>query len=101
MDIVREKIELPILQAFGYDDVHCSISRGLDALQTAIYRYPDEPELKQPFWIKYNRARDGNLHKGSKAPNPIVYSLNNLTPERLYSETNPSQTTIILAGSIT
>mmetsp|Transcript_7191 Transcript_7191/g.8111 ORF Transcript_7191/g.8111 Transcript_7191/m.8111 type:complete len:248 (-) Transcript_7191:376-1119(-) len=65
-------IQTKVLSEFGYDDVNI--------LRTALSLYPNDQALTNEirelaFWMKYNRAKQGNLNVGDVVPDLVLSDL--------------------------
>jgi hypothetical protein len=73
------------------------IERGLWLLRTAHQRFPDLRHLS--LYVKFNRARLGDLRLGDDAPNPLVKTLDGV-PRKLLLEEDAGNV-VVVAGSYT
>jgi len=75
---------------FGYQDVN--------ALRTALHRFPNEPSVKEAFYVKHNKATQGLINQGQ-----CIRDVNLFTPEglptTLFSQISAGQPLVLLAGS--
>lgn len=98
MDVVKEMIQLPVVRAFGYKGAVAE-ELALDCMLNARHTYPDDPDFKElPFYIKFNRAKDGDLREGEAAPCVEMCRLADGARVPLYEQ---GKVTVLYAGSIT
>lgn len=72
MPLIEPLVQIPIVKGFGYDNV----PRTVMILQTAAQRWPHDDDFKTiPFWVRANRARNGDLEEGSLVPVMKVHPL--------------------------
>jgi hypothetical protein len=90
MDII-EQLQRQVVQEFGFHD----LERGLLVLRTASQVYDLE---RPPFYVTFNRAREGNLKVGDLAPNPMVYKIDQ-NQCKLYQESD-QRIQFIFAGAV-
>jgi len=91
---VTEEVQKQVIEEFGYLN---SLENALYCLRSAAVLYPDDPEFKEiPLYVKYNRARDGSLKEGDRAPNTSPVALDGTSCELL----DKSKPTVLIAGSI-
>lgn len=99
MDVVKDMIQLPVTRAYGYKGAVAE-EMALDCMLNARHLFPDDPDFVEiPFYVKYNRARDGPLVVGQTAPQVEVVPLDDVTKRvPLY---DLGKVTVLFAGSIT
>ncbi|UJR12545.1 hypothetical protein I4U23_016721 [Adineta vaga] len=52
---VHDLIQQHVVEFFGYHDVN--------ALRTAVYRFPDDPAIKSAFYVKHNKITQGLINQ--------------------------------------
>jgi hypothetical protein len=55
-----EALQLEVVREFGYND--------LNILQSAQSRFPDDPDIRNTFYVKFNRCSDSGLAVGQALP---------------------------------
>lgn len=67
-----ENAQLKALREFGfYGDKNEAL--GLRLLRSAATLYPNEPQIKDTFYVKYNRSEEGSLQAGDICPDvPMI-----------------------------
>ena len=92
LDVVDE-LQRSIVKEFKFDD----IEYGLNVLRSASREYDLE---RLPNYIKFNRAKKGNLIIGSDAPNPTVLKCDDLESVNLY-DVEDKRIQFVFAGALT
>jgi hypothetical protein len=90
--MVLDYIQQHVVEYFGYSHVN--------ALRTAISRFPDDPVIKEAFYVKHNKITQGLVNQGQCAQDIKLFTLNG-QPTTLFSQMNPDQPLVIFAGSTT
>lgn len=88
---VAEKVQEQVILQFTTSKFRPSL---LD-LRLAALRHPEIA-----FWVKYNRARRGDLQVGDTAPNVSVLKAVDGTPANLLDNIGDEDITVIVAGSL-
>jgi hypothetical protein len=71
--IVTEGLQLQTVQEFGFrGSKHERL--GLQLLQSASNMYPDHPQIKDTFYVKFNRCEPGNLIVGQECPDVPLFT---------------------------
>jgi len=65
--VVTEGLQLRAVHEFGFIGKQKE-QLGLTLLQSASNMYPDHPQIKDTFYVKFNRCEPGNLHVGQDCP---------------------------------
>ncbi|CAF3101163.1 unnamed protein product [Rotaria sp. Silwood2] len=89
---VHDLIQQHVVEYFGYQDVN--------ALRTALHRFPDDPIVKEAFYVKYNKISQGVVQQGQCARDINLYTIDGQSTN-LFSQILAGQPLIILAGSTT
>ena len=111
--VVHNFIQQHVVKHFGYDDIN--------ALRTALFRFPDDPMIKEAFYgklsntiffleicyctdhrsmflVKHNKITQGQVNQGQCARDVDLF-----TPDgqctTLFAHMTASQPLVILAGS--
>ncbi|UJR12345.1 hypothetical protein I4U23_016522 [Adineta vaga] len=88
---IHDLIQQHVVEHFGYYDVN--------ALRTALFRFPDDPVIKAAFYVKYNKISQGQINQGQCTRNVDLY-----TPDgqctTLFTQITAGQPLVILAGSM-
>jgi hypothetical protein len=87
--VVAEEIQAETLQEFGIEPTPFALHQ----LRLAAAR------IGTSFYIKFNRARQGNLSPGSPAPDVPLVSFTTEAPATLLSYAKPGRPLVVLAGS--
>ena len=68
---VFENIQKQVIGEFGYNvNNEEELNYGLEMLRSASYLYPNDKDIMDSvYYLKYNRAREGELKIGDKYPN--------------------------------
>jgi hypothetical protein len=94
---VTEALQKQVVMEFGYDD---SMEDALYCLRCASQLYPNDPAMKEiPLYVKYNRARDGQLKEGDEAPNTVAVDLNGTSCKLLDCVADTNKPLVVVAGS--
>jgi len=64
--VVTEGLQLRAVHEFGF--TKSNEKMGLTLLQSASNMYPDHPQIKDTFYVKFNRCEPGNLQVGQDCP---------------------------------
>ncbi|CAM2712197.1 unnamed protein product [Rotaria socialis] len=64
---IHDVIQQHVVEHFGYRDVN--------ALRTALHRFPDDPIVKEAFYVKYNRVSQGLVNCGDSARDIHLFTL--------------------------
>ncbi|CAF0815690.1 unnamed protein product [Adineta steineri] len=88
--LILDLIQQHVVESFGYRDVN--------ALRTALYRFPDEPAVKDAFYIKHNKITQGLITQDQCIRDVDLFSLEG-RPTNLLSHIPAGQPLILLAGS--
>ncbi|CAF3338629.1 unnamed protein product [Rotaria sp. Silwood2] len=89
---VHDLIQQHVVEYFGYQDVN--------ALRTALHRFPDDPIVQEAFYVKYNKISQGVVQQGQCARDINLYTIDGQSTN-LFSQILAGQPLIILAGSTT
>jgi len=90
---VADELQRQVIREFHLDE---EMDDALLCFRCATQIYP---ELKSiPLYVKYNRARDGDLNLGDTAPNVPVIELNGQEGQ-LFDGLTPSSSTVVIGGS--
>ena len=87
--VVAEEIQAETLQEFGIEPSPFALHQ----LRLAASRFGTS------FYIKFNRARLGNLSPGSPSPDVPLVSFTTKAPATLLSYAKPGRPLVVLAGS--
>jgi hypothetical protein len=87
---VHDLIQQHVVQHFGYQDVN--------ALRTALFRFPDDPVVQGAFYVKHNKITQGLVSQGQDARDVNLYTIDGHSTT-LFSQITAGQPLIILAGS--
>ncbi len=103
--MVLDSIQQHVVEHFGYSHVN--------ALRTAVSRFPDDPIIKEAFYskektrvihfivlVKHNKITQGLVLEGQCAQDVKLFTLDG-QPTTLFSQIIPGQPLILLAGSTT
>jgi hypothetical protein len=95
---VTEQLQERLVREFGYESPG-DIRKALNALRGARGDYPDDLEIVQlANYMKFNRARRGDLECEMDAPNvPLVAMNSNLV--HLHDFVQPGRPLVVVAGS--
>jgi hypothetical protein len=91
LDVTNE-LQRQIIREFNLDE---EMDDALLCLQCATQIYPDLKDI--PLYVKYNRARDGDLQFGDIAPNVPVVQLDG--QENQLFDGLKSSSTVLISGS--
>jgi len=79
------------------------LTRGIDALRRARFRYKDDPNMNQlTVYMRNDRSREGSLLQGDDAPNVPLHTIEG-TPIMLHEyikNLNSNKPLFVMAGSI-
>jgi len=89
---ILEHIQQHVVEQFGY--------RHVNALRTANARFPDDPIIREAFYIKHNKITQGVVNQGQCAIDVDLYDLNG-EKTSLFHQIKDNQPLVILAGSTT
>ncbi|CAF1479003.1 unnamed protein product [Rotaria sordida] len=89
---VHDLIQQHVVEYFGYQHVN--------ALRTALYRFPDDPVVQAAFYVKHNRITQGLINQGQYAQDVNLYNLDG-QPTNLFSQISVGQPLVVLTGSST
>jgi len=87
---VHDLIQQHVVEYFGYHDVN--------ALRTALFRFPNDPVVQAAFYVKYNQISQGVVNQGQCARDVDLYTTDG-QPTTLFSQITAGQPLVILAGS--
>lgn len=90
---VTDELQREIIREFHLDE---EMDDALLCFRCATQIYPDLQSI--PLYVKYNRARDGDLNIGDTAPNVPVLELNG-QESQLFDGLKPSSSTVLIGGS--
>lgn len=65
--VVTQGLQLRAVHEFGFLG-KAQEQMGLDLLQSASNMYPDHPQIKDTFYVKFNRCEPGNMYMGQECP---------------------------------
>jgi len=65
--LITEGLQLQVVREFGFHTQQ-EQEMGLRLLQSATNMYPDHPQVKDTFYVKFNRCEPGNLEVGMPCP---------------------------------
>ncbi|CAF1619515.1 unnamed protein product, partial [Didymodactylos carnosus] len=91
---VTHDLQKQIIKEFGLED---EMDDALNCLRCATQIYPDLKDI--PLYIRNNRARDGDLHVGSIAPDTPIIKLDGSESRLFDSLEQTEQSTVIISGS--
>ncbi|CAF2120360.1 unnamed protein product [Rotaria magnacalcarata] len=66
--MVLDLIQQHVVERFGY--------RHVNALRTAMSRFPDDPIIKEAFYVKHNKITQGLVNQGQCAIDVKLFTLN-------------------------
>ncbi|CAF1608240.1 unnamed protein product [Rotaria magnacalcarata] len=87
---VLDLIQQHVVEHFGYHDVN--------ALGTALHRFPDDPVVKSAYYVKHNKITQGLISQGQCARDVDLYTTEGQS-RNLFSQITAGQPLVILAGS--
>ncbi|CAF1489863.1 unnamed protein product [Rotaria magnacalcarata] len=87
---ILDLIQQHVVEHFGYHHVN--------ALRTALHRFPDDPAVKSAYYVKHNKVTQGLINQGQCARDVELYTTEG-QPMNLFSQIQADQPLIILAGS--
>ncbi|CAF1030083.1 unnamed protein product [Rotaria sordida] len=79
--LILDLIQQHVVEHFGYHHVN--------ALRTALYRFPDDPAVKSAFYVKHNKVTQGLINQGQCVRDVELYT----TEADLHSGRLPSELT--------
>ncbi|CAF1577391.1 unnamed protein product [Rotaria sp. Silwood1] len=86
--MVLDLVQQHVVEHFGY--------RHVNALRTAISRFPNDPIIKEAFYVKHNKITQGLVNQGQYAIDVKLFTLNGESTT-LFSQINSEQPLIIFA----
>ncbi len=89
---VTDELQRQIIREFNLDE---EMEDALLCLRCATQIYPDLKDI--PLYIKYNRARDGDLQIGDIVPNVPIVQLDG--QEKHLFDGLKSSSTVLISGS--
>lgn len=89
---VTDQLQRQVIQEFNLDE---DMEDALLCLRCATQIYPDLQTI--PLYVKYNRARDGDLQVGDIAPDVTVVQLDG--QESQLFDGLKSSSTVLISGS--
>lgn len=96
---VTEALQAALCKAFGYGiDSAEELETALYELRTAAFRHPELASI--PLYVRYNRARDGDLKEGDIIPHIPLLTLDG-GPLSLSQLEEKGRPLVLFAGSIT
>ncbi|UJR31333.1 hypothetical protein I4U23_018831 [Adineta vaga] len=90
--MVLDFVQKHVVEHFGYKHVN--------ALRTAVSRFPDDPVIKEAFYIKHNKITQGLVNQGQCVQDVNLFTVDG-QPTTLFSQISPGQPLVLLAGSTT
>ncbi|CAF0965830.1 unnamed protein product [Adineta steineri] len=90
--VILDSIQQHVVEHFGYNHVN--------VLRSALSRFPDDPVIKEAFYIKHNKITQGLVNQGECARDVKLFTLDG-QPTTLFSQIISDQPLILLAGSTT
>ena len=90
--MVTDQLQRQVIQEFQLEE---EMDEALLCLRCATQIYPDLKEI--PLYVRYNRARQGDLQVGDTAPNVPVVKLNGKESDLMEQFT--SSPTVLISGS--
>jgi hypothetical protein len=92
---VTDDIQRQVAREFGFEDEVV----GVEVIRTAISTYPNDPEIRSiPHYVKYNRARQGDLKVGDITPDVPLHHMDG-RPCRLSEMLSDTLPTVVIGGS--
>lgn len=89
---ITDELQRQVIQEFQLDE---EMDDALFSLRSATQIYPDLKDI--PLYVRYNRARDGDLQSGQLAPNVPIVQLNG--EEGQLFDGLKSSPTVLISGS--
>ncbi|CAF5096436.1 unnamed protein product, partial [Rotaria magnacalcarata] len=83
-------IQQHAVEHFGYHDVN--------ALRTALHRFPDDPAVKLAYYVKHNKTTQGLISQDQCARDVDLYTTEG-QPRNLFSQITARQPLVILVGA--
>eukprot|EP00698_Gefionella_okellyi_P019658 TRINITY_DN6058_c0_g1_i1.p1 TRINITY_DN6058_c0_g1~~TRINITY_DN6058_c0_g1_i1.p1 ORF type:complete len:225 (-),score=40.22 TRINITY_DN6058_c0_g1_i1:541-1215(-) len=95
---VTNRMQRQLVRDFGFGAVEDAV---VDMLRRASVLYPHDSDFRTiPLYVRHNRARQGDLVRGSPVPDvPLAHEDGSLTS--LHKLQLPGRPLVVLAGSIT
>lgn len=90
VSFVHDLIQQHVVEYFGYRDVN--------ALRTALFRFPDDPIVQAAFYVKHNRITQGVVQQGQCARDVLLYTTEG-SPTSLFAQLSSDQPLLMIAGS--
>lgn len=90
LTLVLDLIQQHVVEYFGYHHVN--------ALRTALHRFPDETTVKSAFYVKHNKTTQGLIEQGQCVRDVNLFTLEG-QPTTLFSQITAGQPLVLLAGS--
>jgi hypothetical protein len=87
---ILDLIQQHVVEYFGYHDVN--------ALRTALHRFPNDPAVKEAFYVKHNKVTQGLVNQGECIRDVELYTIDGQITN-LFSHIPVDQPLILLAGS--
>jgi len=87
---IHDLIQQHVVEYFGY--------RHVNALRTALHRFPDDPIVKAAFYVKHNKVTQGLVNCGQNVRDVDLFTIDG-HPTTLFSQLSADQPSILLAGS--
>ncbi|CAF1016398.1 unnamed protein product [Adineta ricciae] len=88
--MVLDSVQQHVVERFGYKHVN--------SLRTAVSRFPDDPVIKEAFYIKHNKITQGLVYQGQVARDVDLFTVDG-QPTTLFSQITSGQPLIILAAN--
>lgn len=90
---ITDELQRQVIREFNLDE---EMDDALLCLRGATQIYPDLKNI--PLYVRYNRARDGDLNIGDTAPNVPVVQLDG-QESQLFDGSETSSPTVLISGS--
>jgi len=101
MDITEE-LQRTVVKEFGFDKDENAINNAVHTLRCAQVLFAYDPEITQlALYIKYNRARSGDLEPGSIAPNLTLMNPHTSQFVQLLDFAKEFRPLVLISGSVT
>jgi len=71
--VVTEGLQVQTAREFGFNGTKAE-QMGVTLLQSASNMYPNHPQIKDTFYVKFNRCEPGNLIVGQECPDVPLYT---------------------------
>ncbi|CAF0970137.1 unnamed protein product [Rotaria sordida] len=88
--LIHDLIQQHVVEHFGY--------QHMNALRTALYRFPNDPVVKEVFYVKHNKVTQGLVNCGESVQDVDLFTMEG-HPTTLFSHMSADQPLIVLAGS--